>query len=368
MTQAKKILVVDDDEDLLMLVGFHLQKLGLQVIMGQDGNDAVVKARLEKPAVIMLDLKIPGRNGLEVCKELRKTDPYTYIIFLTAYNGEQERILCFEAGADDYMTKPVNPKELVARMKNILRRYDMLKLPAQPNYQAAPEPARAANSATTAPLPQSNPTPARPPNTAPLPATQSAPLDPMKTVELNTTLQAAKQAAQNQDINQARKYYLHVLRIDPTNEEALMWLAWYTNDPFEGVRYLERLVAAHPDNPRLKEFLEAGKKRVGELDTLITGSNILNYWHVVEQVQEDRIRKGVDRRTTPILPVGQLLLKKQIITQQQLETALSLHDMLNRVGTPKKLGEVLLEYGYLTKEQLNAVLGEQQAEYNSQFY
>jgi hypothetical protein len=127
-------------------------------------------------------------------------------------------------------------------------------------------------------------------------------------------------------------------------------------------------VAAHPENIRAREFLEAGRRRLQELNQLITDSSVLGYWNVAEQLQQERLRKGIDRRAMPVLPIGQLLLRKGIISQEQLDTAVSLHEMFNRLNQPKKLGEILLEYGYLSQTQLQIVLNEQQAEYNSQFY
>jgi len=119
-----KILVVDDEPDALELVGFNLKAAGYEVVTADDGTDALKKARQHAPDLILLDVMLPEVDGLEVCKLLRR-DPATSqipVIMLTAKAAEIDRVLGLELGADDYMTKPFSPRELVLRVKNLLRR------------------------------------------------------------------------------------------------------------------------------------------------------------------------------------------------------------------------------------------------------
>lgn len=119
-----KVLVADDEEDVLNLVGANLRNAGFSVLKAMDGAEALAKTRAEKPALLVLDLMLPGLSGLEVCKAL-KGDPATAripIVMLTAKTEEIDRIVGFELGADDYITKPFSPRELVLRVKSVLRR------------------------------------------------------------------------------------------------------------------------------------------------------------------------------------------------------------------------------------------------------
>ena len=120
----KRVLVVDDEPDAVELVAFNLKAAGFEVISAEDGEMALKKARNFAPDLIVLDVMLPSVNGLEVCKILRR-DPATSelpIIMLTAKAGEIDRVLGLELGADDYVTKPFSPRELVLRIKNILNR------------------------------------------------------------------------------------------------------------------------------------------------------------------------------------------------------------------------------------------------------
>ncbi len=120
----KKILVVDDEEHILELIKFNLMKEGYRVITADNGKDALNMAIQEYPDLILLDLMLPGLDGLEVCKEIRKNSSIqgTSIIMLTAKGEELDKILGLELGADDYITKPFSVRELMARVKAILRR------------------------------------------------------------------------------------------------------------------------------------------------------------------------------------------------------------------------------------------------------
>jgi DNA-binding response OmpR family regulator len=119
-----KILVVDDEPEAVELVEFNLEQAGFAVITAADGSEALNKARANSPSLIILDLMLPEIGGLEVCKLLRR-DPAVAgipIIMLTAKAAEIDRVLGLELGADDYITKPFSPRELVLRVKKILQR------------------------------------------------------------------------------------------------------------------------------------------------------------------------------------------------------------------------------------------------------
>ena len=121
---AKKILVVDDEADVLDLVCMNLRAAGYNVAAAENGAIALQKAKAEKPDLIVLDLMLPEMNGLEVCKALKKDDLTSTvpIIMLTAKTEEVDRIVGLELGADDYVAKPFSPRELVLRVKSVLRR------------------------------------------------------------------------------------------------------------------------------------------------------------------------------------------------------------------------------------------------------
>ena len=119
-----KILVVDDEPDALELVGFNLKRAGFEVLTASDGTEALKKARELLPNLIVLDLMLPELDGLEVCKILRghaQTEAIP-IIMVTAKAAEIDRVLGLELGADDYLTKPFSPRELVLRIRNLLGR------------------------------------------------------------------------------------------------------------------------------------------------------------------------------------------------------------------------------------------------------
>jgi two-component system phosphate regulon response regulator PhoB len=123
-TMKPKILVVDDEPDALELIQYNLKAAGYDVATAADGEEALKKARAANPALVILDVMLPEVDGLEVCKRLRR-EPATAavpIIMLTAKAGEIDRVLGLELGADDYVTKPFSPRELVLRVKALLRR------------------------------------------------------------------------------------------------------------------------------------------------------------------------------------------------------------------------------------------------------
>ena len=124
----QKVLVVDDEDNIRMLVRFNLEKAGYEVFEAEDGRKAVEIAVDLTPDIVLLDLMLPGIDGLEVCRNLKR-NPRTAalpIIMLTAKNDEIDRVIGLELGADDYMTKPFSQRELVARIKAVLRRSNVL--------------------------------------------------------------------------------------------------------------------------------------------------------------------------------------------------------------------------------------------------
>ena len=119
----KTILVVDDELKITRLLGDYLQQAGFRVVTSSDGPGALTSARTERPDLIVLDLGLPGLDGLDVTRTLRKSSDVP-IIMLTARAEEADRIVGLELGADDYLVKPFSPKELVARVRAVLRRVD----------------------------------------------------------------------------------------------------------------------------------------------------------------------------------------------------------------------------------------------------
>lgn len=116
-----KLLVVDDERPIADILKFTFEKEGYQVVCAYDGNEAVQLAQEEKPDLILLDVMLPGRDGMDVCRAVRQTSDVP-IIMLTAKDSELDKVLGLEFGADDYVTKPFSARELVARVKAQLRR------------------------------------------------------------------------------------------------------------------------------------------------------------------------------------------------------------------------------------------------------
>lgn len=119
-----KVLVVDDEEDILEFLSFALQKDGFEVKTSTSGTKAIPLAKEYRPDIIILDVMMPGIDGIETCTELRaiKELENTMIVFLTARNEDYSQIAGFDAGADDYVSKPIKPKVLSSRLKALLRR------------------------------------------------------------------------------------------------------------------------------------------------------------------------------------------------------------------------------------------------------
>nr|WP_295969905.1 response regulator transcription factor [uncultured Bacillus sp.] len=119
---GKKVLVVDDEKSILTLLQYNLKQAGYEVITAMDGEAGKNLTLSEKPDLVVLDLMLPKMDGVEVCKQLRQQKNFTPILMLTAKDDEFDKVLGLELGADDYMTKPFSPREVVARVKAILRR------------------------------------------------------------------------------------------------------------------------------------------------------------------------------------------------------------------------------------------------------
>ncbi|MBY7143843.1 response regulator transcription factor [Virgibacillus sp. NKC19-3] len=118
----QKVLIVDDESSIVTLVDYNVKMAGFQTDVAYDGLEAMKKAEENDYDLIILDLMLPGMDGMEVCKHLRSNKISTPILMLTAKDDEFDKILGLELGADDYLTKPFSPKEVVARIKAILRR------------------------------------------------------------------------------------------------------------------------------------------------------------------------------------------------------------------------------------------------------
>ena len=123
MAARAHILVVDDEEPIRQLASLYLEKEGFKVTCASDGSEAIEVVRRQRPALVVLDLMLPTIDGFEVCRRLRQ-DSDVPILMLTARNEDVDKIVGLELGADDYLTKPFNPREMVARVKAILRRFE----------------------------------------------------------------------------------------------------------------------------------------------------------------------------------------------------------------------------------------------------
>ncbi|NJX14891.1 response regulator transcription factor [Tamlana crocina] len=120
-----KILLVDDEPDILEIVGYNLSNEGYQVITAENGLEGVKKAKKELPHLIILDVMMPEMDGIEACEQIRKNPDLknTMVTFLTARGEDYSQVAGFDAGADDYITKPIKPKVLISKVKALLRRF-----------------------------------------------------------------------------------------------------------------------------------------------------------------------------------------------------------------------------------------------------
>ena len=118
------ILLVDDEQDILEIVGYNLEQEGYQIITASDGKEAIAKAKKHLPQLIIMDVMMPEMDGMEACENIRKLPELSNVIitFLTARSEDYSQVAGFDAGADDYITKPIKPKLLVSKVKALLRR------------------------------------------------------------------------------------------------------------------------------------------------------------------------------------------------------------------------------------------------------
>ena len=124
---SRSVLVIEDDKDIARLLELHLRDDGYSVTVASDGKTGLERALSESHDIIILDLILPGMDGLEVCRRIRNRPDYTPILMLTAKSTDLDRILGLELGADDYLTKPFNIRELLARVKALFRRVEALR-------------------------------------------------------------------------------------------------------------------------------------------------------------------------------------------------------------------------------------------------
>ena len=124
MSSAKKILIADDEPDILEILQFNLKGEGYDVITAKNGDEAIELAKKHAPDLVILDIMMPGKNGIDVCSILRMSPAFkdTIIIFLTALTDEGSEVRGLETGADDYLTKPVSPKVLLSKVSSLFRR------------------------------------------------------------------------------------------------------------------------------------------------------------------------------------------------------------------------------------------------------
>ena len=123
----KNILIIEDNKDLANLLELHLHDLNFKVDIALDGLSGITRAEAGSHDLIILDLMLPGLDGLEICKRLRSKSSYVPILMLTSKSSEMDRVIGLEIGADDYVTKPFSIMELMARVKAIIRRVDKMK-------------------------------------------------------------------------------------------------------------------------------------------------------------------------------------------------------------------------------------------------
>lgn len=133
---GKRVLVVDDESNIVDILKFNLEREGYEVICAYDGGEALEKARNEAPDLVLLDVMLPVMDGFNVLGEIRKTDKLTPVIMLTAREEERDKVLGLEIGADDYIVKPFSVRELMARVKTNIRRMAVME-PAEESVKNA---------------------------------------------------------------------------------------------------------------------------------------------------------------------------------------------------------------------------------------
>lgn len=122
-----KILIVDDEADILEFLGYNLEREGFEIYKAMNGNEAIKIVKEQNPHLIILDVMMPGIDGIETCREIKKFNSTSVILFLTARSEDRLQIEGFESGADDYVVKPIQPKLLISRVKALLKRFNQEK-------------------------------------------------------------------------------------------------------------------------------------------------------------------------------------------------------------------------------------------------
>src|SRR5678816_1777460 len=120
----KTVLIIEDDDDIIALLKIHLSDLGCKTLSANNGQKGLALAREERFDLIILDIMLPGLNGMEICRKIRQADRHTPILMLTAKSEEIDKVMGLETGADDYLTKPFSVREFIARVKVIFRRQE----------------------------------------------------------------------------------------------------------------------------------------------------------------------------------------------------------------------------------------------------
>jgi hypothetical protein len=188
--------------------------------------------------------------------------------------------------------------------------------------------------------------------------------------DLLALLNKGVEEAMNGSKSRARTLFRQALMLDRTNETALLWLAWLTDDAYEAVELLEQVVTRNPNNEEAKAYLAQARVRRNELDSLVANSTTLGVWSRLQpQKFAGKTNSSTNNGTgTNVVPyIGEYLLRQGYITRQQLEAALKRHSELARRGSPKLVGQVLVELGYITQHQLESGLQQQRGEFNYRF-
>jgi two-component system alkaline phosphatase synthesis response regulator PhoP len=137
VSDTVKVLIVDDEPDILEFMEYNLKKEGYEVYLAKNGKEAIDLARKERPQLIILDIMMPVMDGIEACRQIREIPElqHTLVTFLTARNEEYSQIAGFDVGADDYISKPIKPRVLTSRIKALLRRLNGVQAPQAPVIQ-----------------------------------------------------------------------------------------------------------------------------------------------------------------------------------------------------------------------------------------
>ena len=178
--------------------------------------------------------------------------------------------------------------------------------------------------------------------------------------DLLTLLNIGVEEAMTGSKSRARALFQQALNLDHTNETALLWLAWTTDDVYEAVELLERVLARNPANQEARNYLIQAQGRKNELDRMVADFNTLGVWSWLQPKQFSKPKLAV-----PF--IGEYLMRQGFITQQQLNAALKRHNELAQRGTPKPVGQVLVELGYISQHQLESGLQQQRGEFDYRF-